>query len=210
MLNSTVRRGRSNDPEAMRRRVLDVATAAFQTRGYHSTSTHDIMREAGVTGGALHHHFPTKKALGLAVIRDRVAQQVEETWIEPIRTAPTAAAGIRKVFEQIAATIDARGTVLGCPLNNLALELSLADPEFQHAVQAVFERWQTVIAEKLRADQAAGALKKVDPEDLATFIVAAYSGAMAMAKAKQSSEPLATCAQQLAAFVQPGLRRFRR
>jgi AcrR family transcriptional regulator len=106
-----VRRGRSNDPEAMRRRVLDVAAAAFQTRGYHSTSTHDIMREAGVTGGALHHHFPTKKALGLAVIRDRVAQAVEQTWIEPIRSAPTAAAGISQVFEQIAATIDARGTV---------------------------------------------------------------------------------------------------
>jgi AcrR family transcriptional regulator len=194
----------------MRRRILDVATAAFQTRGYHSTSTHDIMREAGVTGGALHHHFPTKKVLGLAVIRDRVAQAVEETWIEPIRSAPTAAAGIRNVFQQIAATIDARGTVLGCPLNNLALELSLADPEFQHAVEAVFERWRTAIAEKLRADQAAGALKKVDPEDLATFIVAAYSGAMAMAKAKQSSEPLGTCAQQLAAFVQPGLRKFRR
>jgi TetR/AcrR family transcriptional repressor of nem operon len=64
MANATVRRGRSNDPEAMRRRVLDVAAAAFQKRGYHSTSTHDIMREAGVTGGALHHHFPTKKALG--------------------------------------------------------------------------------------------------------------------------------------------------
>ena len=163
-----------------------------------------------MTGGALHHHFPTKKALGLAVIRDRVAQAVEEAWIEPIRTAPTAAAGIRKVFEQIAATIDARGTVLGCPLNNLALELSLADPEFQHAVQGVFERWQTAIADKLRSDQAAGALKDVDPEDLASLIVAAYSGAMTMAKAKQSSEPLRTCAQQLAALVQPGLRKSRR
>jgi AcrR family transcriptional regulator len=194
----------------MRRRVLDVASAAFQARGYHSTSTHDIMREAGVTGGALHHHFPTKKALGLAVIRDRVAQAVEETWIEPIRTAPTAAAGIREVFAQLAATIDARGTVLGCPLNNLALELALADPEFQHAVQGVFERWQTAIADKLRSDQAAGALKDVDPEDLASLIVAAYSGAMTMAKAKQSSEPLRTCAQQLAALVQPGLRKSRR
>jgi AcrR family transcriptional regulator len=209
MVDSSVRRGRSNDPEAMRRRVLDVAAAAFQTRGYHSTSTHDIMREAGVSGGALHHHFPTKKALGLAVIRDRVAQAVEETWIEPIRTAPTAAAGIGKVFHQIAAGIDARGTVLGCPINNLALELSLADPEFQHAVQSVFERWQTAVADKLRADQAAGVLTNVDPEALATFIVAAYSGAMAMAKAKQNSEPLGTCARQLAALVQ-GLRKFRR
>jgi AcrR family transcriptional regulator len=203
MVDARARKGRSNDPEAMRRRVLDAAATAFQTRGYHSTSTHDIMRAAGVTGGALHHHFPTKKALGLAVIRDRVGQAVEETWIEPIRTAPTAAAGIRKIFEQLAAAMDARGTVLGCPLNNLALELSLADPEFQDAVQGVFERWQTAIAAKLREDQAAGALNHVDPEDLATFIVAAYSGAMAMAKAKQSSAPLGTCAQQLAAFLQP-------
>lgn len=210
MIEPRVRTRRSNDPAAMRRRVLDVASAAFQARGYHSTSTHDIMREAGVTGGALHHHFPTKKALGLAVIRDRVAQAVEETWIEPIRTAPRAAAGIRKVFEQLAATIDARGTVLGCPLNNLALELALADPEFQHAVQGVFERWQTAIADKLRSDQAAGALNDVDPEDLAGLIVAAYSGAMTMAKAKQSAEPLRTCAQQLAALVQPGLRKSRR
>jgi AcrR family transcriptional regulator len=210
MVASNVRRRRSNDPEAMRRRVLDVAAAAFQTRGYHATSTHDIMRAAGVTGGALHHHFPTKKALGLAVISDRVGQAVEETWIERIRSAPTAAAGIREVFGQLAATIDARGTVLGCPLNNLALELSLADPEFQHAVQSVFVRWRMAIAEKLRADQAAGGPQNVDPEDLATFIVAAYSGAMAMAKAQQSSDPLRTCGQQLAALMQPAPRKLSR
>lgn len=199
-------RRRSNDPDAMKRRVLDVAAAAFQARGYHSTSIHDIMREAGVTGGALHHHFPTKKALGLAVIHDRVARAVEETWIEPIQSASTTAAGVRNIFQQIATTIDARGTVLGCPLNNLALELSLADPEFQSAVQSVFDRWRTAIAEKLRADESAGALKNVDPEDLATFIVAAYSGAMAMAKAIQNSEPLKTCAEQLAAQIQPSRR----
>jgi AcrR family transcriptional regulator len=181
--------------------VLDVAALAFQSRGYHATSTHDIMREAGVTGGALHHHFPTKKALGLAVIRERVAQAVEETWIEPVRSARTAADGIAEVFGRMAAALDDRGRVLGCPLNNLALELSLADPEFQNAVQNVFEDWQAAITQKLRADQAAGALRNADPESLATFIVASYSGAMAMAKANQSSEPLKRCAQQVAAVV---------
>jgi hypothetical protein len=33
--------------------------------------------------------------------------------------------------------------------------------------------------------------------DLATLIVASYSGAMAMAKASQSAEPLRACAVQL-------------
>jgi AcrR family transcriptional regulator len=193
---------RSNDPEAMRRRLLDVAAAAFQARGYNATSIHDIMREAGVTGGALHHHFPTKKDLGLAVIRDRVAEAVEETWLAPLRSAPTTAAGVRDVFGQIAASLDARGSVLGCPLNNVALELSLADPDFRSAVHDVFERWRSTIAEKLRADNSGGAVNDVAPENLATFIVAAYSGAMAMAKAAQNSEPLRVCAERLAACLQ--------
>jgi AcrR family transcriptional regulator len=195
------KRRRSNDPEAMRRRLLDVAARAFQARGYHATSTHDIMREAGVTGGALHHHFPTKKALGLAVIRERVAPAVEQTWIEPLRSARTAAEGIADVFARIAARLDERSRVLGCPLNNLALELALADPEFRSAVQDVFEDWQAAITQRLRADQAAGALDNADPEGLATLIVASYSGAMAMAKASQSATPLKRCAQQLAAVV---------
>jgi AcrR family transcriptional regulator len=185
----------------MRRRLLDVAARAFQARGYHATSIHDIMREAGVTGGALHHHFPTKKALGLAVIRERVAPAVEQTWIEPLGSARTAADGIADVFARIAARLDERSRVLGCPLNNLALELALADPEFRRAVQDVFENWQAAITQRLRADQAAGTLENADPEGLATLIVAAYSGAMAMAKANQSSEPLKRCAQQLAAVV---------
>lgn len=198
-------RRRTNDPQAMRRRVLDAAAAIFHARGYHAASTHDIMRAAGVTGGALHHHFPSKKALGLAVLRDRVAQEVAETWIEPIRTAPTAAAGIREVFERIATSIEARGSVQGCPLNNLTLELSLADSEFQDAVQRVFARWRAAVADKLRADLAAGTLPHGDPESLATLVVAACSGAMALAKAAQRPEPLRTCALQLAALLQPGL-----
>ncbi|TJX33984.1 MAG: helix-turn-helix transcriptional regulator, partial [Mesorhizobium sp.] len=72
---------RINDPEGMRRKVLDVAEAAFQARGYHASSLGDLMAAAGVSGGALHHHFPTKKALALAVIGERVAAAVEETWI---------------------------------------------------------------------------------------------------------------------------------
>jgi AcrR family transcriptional regulator len=191
-------RKRTYDPDGTRRRLLDVAAAAFQSRGYNATSMHDIMREAGVTGGALYHHFATKKALGLAVIHERVAKAVEETWIQPVTSARSAADGILAVFEQVAAALDERGAVLGCPLNNLALELSLADPEFRLAVQNVFEAWRKAIAQKLRSDQPAGASNIQDPEGFATFVVASFSGAMALAKAGQNTDPLKACAQQLA------------
>jgi hypothetical protein len=51
----------------------------------------------------------------------------------------------------------------------------------------------------------------MNPDDLGTFVVAAYSGAIAMAKAQQSSAPLRTCARELASLLgRPGPRRARR
>jgi AcrR family transcriptional regulator len=195
-------RSRANDPAGVRKRVLDATAEAFQRRGYHSTSTHDIVRAAGVTGGALHHHFPTKKALALAVIQERVAKAVEKNWMEPVSSANSAAEGIQAAFEQIASAFDGYKTILGCPLNNLALELSLADPEFREAIEKIYESWREVIAEKVRADIAKESFDAPDPEALATFVIASYSGAVAQAKARQDTAPLRTCARQLAVHMQ--------
>jgi AcrR family transcriptional regulator len=200
---STAPRRRVNDPDALRGRLLDAAAAAFQSRGYSATSMHDVVRAAGATGGATYHHFPTKKALGLAVIRERVATSVEETWVAPIRSATSTLDGVLTVFARIIAELEHRGTVAGCPLNNLALELSLADPDFRASVNVVFDTWRRAIADRIRMEQASGGLDAVDADDLATFVIASYSGAMAMAKASQSSAPLKACAVQLARFISP-------
>ncbi len=195
---------RAYDPVRMRNRLLDVAAASFQARGYHATGMHEIMRMAGVTGGALYHHFPSKKALGLAVIRERVARAVTETWIEPLKSARRAGEGIRTVFAEVAAALEERGSVQGCPLNNLAHELALADPEFRTALVGVFENWRIAISEKLRSE------RRRDAESLATMVVATFSGAMSQAKAGQTAAPLAACAQQLLRMLAAGPRKAKR
>jgi len=122
-----------------RGRILDAAANQFQHRGYHATSVHDIMRIAQVPGGSVYHYFPTKKSLALAVIEERVAESLAEAWIEPLRKAPSASQGILSVFDAVAKSLSDRA-VLGCPVTNLALELSLVDPDFQNALRAAFER----------------------------------------------------------------------
>ncbi|RVA85303.1 TetR/AcrR family transcriptional regulator [Mesorhizobium sp. M7A.F.Ca.US.006.04.2.1] len=184
---------RINDPEGMRKKVLDVAEDAFQARGYHASSIGDLMAAADVSGGALHHHFPTKKALALAVIDERVAAAVEETWIAPVLAAASAREGVRAVFEAVAAQLEQQGFVRGCPLNNLAHELSLADPDFRIALAGIFAGWRRAIADKLRAGQQVGKDEGTDPERFAALTVAAYSGAMSMAKATQDAGVLRDC-----------------
>lgn len=177
---------RKNDPAGVRARILDAAFNLFQSQGYNATSIHEIAATAKVTSGALHHHFPTKKAIGLAVIAERVAAAVEETWLEPVRSAESARAGILGVLDRLAAQLDAQGSVRGCPVNNLTLELAFADPDYRGELRTLFDRWRNTLSARLG-----------DGAGLGTMVIAAYSGAMAIAKVEQSGEPLRLCAREL-------------
>lgn len=186
---------RINDPAFTRARILDAAAQLFHHRGYAETSMQDVIDAASVTSGALHHHYRTKKELGLAVIRERVAPVVEEAWIDPVLDAADAFEGITNAFEGIAGGLRRR-RIAGCPLNNLAVELAFAEPEFRKAIDKIFRKWRDVLAEKIAgsANRPAG----LSPDELATFIVASYSGAMTLAKSSQSPEPLKVALKCLA------------
>lgn len=192
-------RTRKNDPAALRARVLDAAARSFQAHGYGATSMHDVVRAAAVTGGALYHHFPSKKDLALAVLAERVAREVEQTWIAAVNDAPTGADGIMAVFEGTAEELDRRGAIQGCPLGNLAIELSLADEELRAAVEQAYRDWRGAIAARLRRDIEAGSASFAgeDPEAFADVVVALFTGAMSIARAEQNSTALRACAQRL-------------
>ena len=193
---------RRNDPEGLRRKVLDAAFGMFQTQGYNGTSMQDLTKAIEVTGGALHHHFPTKRSIALAVFAERVAPAVRETWIDAVRAAPSFGQGIQSVFDAIISSIDARGSTSGCPLNNLAMELSLADADFRQAANGIFREWQEALAERIRETRAGRKMAKAARNDVAAFIVASYSGAMALAKAEQSTAALRVAAGVLKRWLQ--------
>lgn len=194
-------RTRQNDPEGLRSRLLDVAADLFQTYGYQATSIKDVMEATGVSGGALHHHFPTKKRLALAVIQDRVAPAVRQTWIEPVRLASSLRKGIAGVFAVIESGVEKRGSVSGCPLNNLALELSLADPDFRHSINSIFDEWQEALAQRIGSTGGGKRLDEGKRIEAAAFIVSVYSGAMTLAKASQSAAPLRGAATVLSRWL---------
>ena len=64
---------------ATRAALVGAARPLFAERGYAAVGTEEIVRAAGVTRGALYHHFGGKEALFLAVF-----EQVEEELLEQI------------------------------------------------------------------------------------------------------------------------------
>lgn len=188
---------RTNDPAGMRSRIVDVATRTFQSNGYNATSILDILRTSGVSPGALHHHFPTKRHLIEAVLRERIAVEVDDTWARAMLAAPSAIEGIVWIFEQVADALDAQGSVSGCPLGNIALELSRSDEALRALIGQEYDKWRSAIVEKRRNTGESSD----DDDDFATTVVALFTGAMSLAKVAQSGVPLRRCASQLKAFT---------
>ena len=54
---------RAQRAERSRRAILDAALHLFSTQGYRSTSTRDIADVAGISTGALYHHFADKELI---------------------------------------------------------------------------------------------------------------------------------------------------
>ncbi|HEX8083462.1 MAG TPA: helix-turn-helix domain-containing protein [Solirubrobacteraceae bacterium] len=67
--------------EATTSELLDVARRLFAADGYAATSLDDVVRGAGVTKGALYHHFGGKRDLFLAVF-EREQQRLAQVQFE--------------------------------------------------------------------------------------------------------------------------------
>ena len=59
---------RAAQGRATREQLIEVATRLFAERGYEDTSIEAVLSAAGVSRGALYHHFAGKDALFEAVV----------------------------------------------------------------------------------------------------------------------------------------------
>lgn len=69
--------------------IIKAARSLFGKAGYHSASTPEIVQLAGVSRGALQHHFPMKEDLFLAVFHDVQQDLMQRAAATPV-TSPEA------------------------------------------------------------------------------------------------------------------------
>lgn len=73
-----MRRTNKERSESMRQALIDAARSLFVEKGYAETATPEIVSVAGVTRGALYHHFEDKKALFRTVVEREAADVATE------------------------------------------------------------------------------------------------------------------------------------
>jgi TetR/AcrR family transcriptional regulator, transcriptional repressor for nem operon len=165
-----------------RERLLQTAFQLFHEQGYHATGVATILREAGVNAGSMYHFFASKDDLLLKVLEFAL------DYLEPMVMGPAEAAAvdpIERVFvllNQYRERVGANGCRMGCPIGNLALEVSDGNPQARALIHRNFENWASRVEAWL--SKAADELPRgTDLGKLARFVLTVMEGGLMQARA---------------------------
>ena len=185
-----------------RQTLLEAAFAEIHRNGFQAASLAQILADTGLTKGALYHHFPDKKALGLAVVDEVIRPALAAMMFAPLADTREPLAAMQALLGNKADEDDPMVVTLGCPLNNLMQEMSPVDEGFRLQLNGVFEDWVEVVAAALQRGKTAGEVRRdVDAGDTAFFIVSALEGCVGMSKNTQSVTAYRSCLEQLGRYL---------
>ena len=169
------RRTQAQRRAATRRALLDAARSMFAEKGYHETAAEEIVRRAGMTRGALYHHYEDKKDLFRAVV-DEMEGEIDEE-IEAAERAQSdlpgaVMAGYRAFVDAVLDPEMRRTFFLDGPS---VLGWEWREIDARHAVGKIEEGLESLIAEGFVEPQPVGPLARLINGTLleAAFFVAA-------------------------------------
>ncbi len=191
------------DGRTTREAILAAATRLIHIHGYNQTSLDDVLRESGAGKGNFYHHFKSKEDLGYAILDQIVAAFLERT-LEPCFSDPDGRpfSQIRCFLDRVVETQRARNCVGGCPLGNLAAELSDVHEGFRTRLAGVFGAWRERLTAAL--DEARRRGEVVDecrPEPVAYFLVASLEGAILLTKLTKDIAVMGHCVTELKRYL---------
>lgn len=191
----------ARDPARTREALLQAAFGEIYRSGYRGSDVETILGAAGVTKGALYHHFDGKDALGYAVVDEIVASIMRVKWQAPLRDAHDPVDALIGIVRSTSLSLE--HVCGGCPLNNLSQEMSALDEGFRRRTAKVFNDWHRAVAAALRDGRARGQVRKdVKPDEAATFLIATYEGYLSLAKNSQDAKALRAGQRALVRYLE--------
>jgi TetR/AcrR family transcriptional regulator, transcriptional repressor for nem operon len=179
-----------------RERLVETARRLFHEQGYSATGIAEILDAANARSGSLYYFFPTKEDLLLAVL------ELYKDLLWPVVVDPVFAR-VSDPIERIFGVLDGYRQQLlatkyqfGCPIGNLALELTNSHPSARQLIAENFSGWRKAI-EQCLTDAAGRLPRSLDREQLALFVLTTMEGAVMLARAYHNIEPYDVAVTQL-------------
>jgi len=173
----------------------------FLRKGYEATGVAEILREAGVNSGSLYYFFKTKEELLLAVL-DWYAQNLHPEVMDPAAARTTdPIERVFKVLDEYRQYLTITECRQGCPIGNLALEMSEKSEVVRAKLALNFENWRKAVRQFL-LDAGDRLPAGINRDSLATFILGVMEGGVMLARTHRSLAPFEASVAMLRDYME--------
>lgn len=160
-------------------RILDVAEALVQSRGFNGFSYADVAEALGITKAALHYHFPGKAELGEALV-ERYARRFGDALVTVDRDELDGPAKLR-AYARLYADVFQDDRMCLCGM--LAADYATLPDPMRERVVGFFDDNERWLARVLEAGRSDGSLRfQGSARGVARTLVGGLEGAMLVAR----------------------------
>jgi len=159
--------------------ILTVATDLIQTQGYDGFSYSDISKKVGIAKASIHHHFPEKKDLGVALV-ELFFKQFSD-FIETTESLGTSLDKLRAYFSLFDAM--ALQCTHICPVSALQAQASTLPMDMQKKLNTHFDLEHSFVTATLETGLHKGEFQFTpSAASVALIVISTIKGALQMAR----------------------------
>lgn len=176
-----------------RDRLLDATQDLVETGGYSGAGLNQVIALSGAPRGSLYFHFPGGKEQLVGESVRRAGQAIGGALADLADSSESAAEFADGVLRYLGDRLEESGWHRGCPVATVVLETAATSDPLQQACSEVYTSWEAALRARLDGHP--------DADDLAVTILALTEGALLLARAHRSREPLNRVARQIVALL---------
>lgn len=192
-------------PTLTRDRILDVAQRLIQSRGFSAFSYADISTEIGIRKASIHHHFPTKGDLAVALMT-RYRERFDAALAEIEKTQSRLGARL-EAYQELFTNVLRDGHRL-CMCGMFAADFDALPPEVRDQVRSFFDSNEVWLARMLAEGKRLGQTSyKGAPTTHARVLLSSLEGAMLVARTYRDVDRFTVVAKRVIENALHGARR---
>lgn len=186
--------------ERTRQAIVERVAPLFNRRGFDGTALSEVLRVTGLTKGGIYRHFSSKEELAVAAFEHARRTAADARW----KSVDASAHAIDQLRQFVANfTSGARPLPGGCPLLNTVVDADDGNPALRARVRRAIHAWRARLAGIVRLGIERGEVRRaIDPESIATIVIAALEGGVMMSRAEDSQGPLHEVGRHLEAVFE--------
>lgn len=181
-----------------REQIIQTTCQLIEIQGYHATGIKQILAESDAPKGSLYYYFPEGKDELVEEAIDYTGTLIANRLQTGMDAYENAAVAIPAFLRQLSQYVQASGYQAGGPITAVAMEAASTNERLNSACQRAYQQWQTIIENKLLANEYPAARAR----QLASITIALIEGAILLSRTERTITPLLNAAAELEILLQ--------